>query len=93
MKKFKTSLIIALYILASIVVLGYEPPTTTTYVEHVVRSGETIWSIAGIYVDKQILYLDEFIWTINKANPNKGKYIYPGQIIKIPLTVHATKSK
>ena len=91
MKYIKTSLIVALYILASIVVLGYKPPTTTTYVEHVVRSGETIWSIAGIYVDKQILYLDEFIWTINEANPNKGKYIYPGQIIKIPLTVYATK--
>lgn len=91
MKYFKTSLIIALYILASIAVLGYKPPTATTYVEHVVRSGETIWSIAGIYADKQVLYFDEFIWTINEANPNKGKYIYPGQIIKIPLTVYATK--
>ena len=91
MKDIKSYLIVAVFILASIAVLSYKPPTTTTYVEHVVRSGETIWSIAGIYADKQILYIDEFIWTINKANPNKGKYIYPGQIIKIPLTVHATK--
>lgn len=91
MKDIKSLLIIAVFILASIAVLGYKPPTTTTYVEHVVRSGETIWSIAGIYADKQILYFNEFVWTINQANPKQGKYIYPGQIIKIPLTVYATK--
>ena len=91
MKYFKTSLIIALYILASIAVLCYKPPTTTTYVEHVVRSGETVWSIAGIYADKQILYFNEFVWTINQANPKQGKYIYPGQILTIPLKVYVKK--
>lgn len=90
MKDFRNLLILAVIIMAYCV-SSYEPPTTTTYIKHVVRSGETVWSIAGIYADKQILHFNEFVWTIRKANPQGSKHIYPGQTLHIPMKVYAKK--
>ncbi len=90
MKRFSNLLILAMVVIGCYIA-NYEPPTTTTYVEHVVRKGETVWSIAGIYADKQILYFNEFVWTIRKANPQDSKFIYPGQVLQIPMKVYAKK--
>jgi hypothetical protein len=57
---------------------------STAYVDVEVRSGDTLWRIAGAYnsEDKDIR---QFIYEISEINDIKGGYIYPGDIIKIPV--------
>lgn len=90
MKRFSDLILLAMIIIGCCIA-SIEPPTTTTYVEHVVQKGETVWSIAELYSDKQILYFNEFVWTINQTNPQNDKYIYPGQILQIPMKVYVKK--
>lgn len=52
-----------------------------------VASGETLWEIAGRHTEPQE-DIREVMHRISKANGLKSKYVYPGQVLKVPLRVH-----
>lgn len=55
---------------------------------YLVKPRDTLWTIAERYYDKQNKYrhFGEFVYSIGAYN-RLGKYIYPGQIIIVPLEV------
>ncbi len=73
-------LVMALY---SAIDTGYELKKES----YVVRSGDTIWTIAERYYEKQDKYrtLDGFIYDISKEN--NGCNISPGDVLVIPLEI------
>jgi len=57
---------------------------------HVVRPGETFWSIACDYFDQQDRYkhFGEWQHKCRKYNENlRGKYLQIGDVVKVPLEV------
>ncbi len=53
-----------------------------------VQNGETVWSIARKYSHGQE-DVREVVNRIIAANELQGKYIYPGQVLKVPAAVRA----
>lgn len=55
---------------------------------YLVKPRDTLWTIAEQYFDKQNKYrhFGEFVYSIGAYN-HLGKYIYPGQVIIVPLEV------
>ncbi len=55
------------------------------YIEICVRSGDTLWSLADEHgaqnVDKR-----KIIYEISTINNLDDSYIYPGQVLKVPVT-------
>ena len=58
---------------------------------HVVKAGETFWSIACDYFDEQDKYrnFNEFLYVVRKANEHqyRGKFLKIGDVVHIPLEV------
>ena len=57
---------------------------------HVVKSGETFWSIACDYYDEQERFSDfqEWLWWVRKINADKmrgKKYLPVGMVLDIPI--------
>jgi len=50
-----------------------------------VKEGDTLWSIASDYADNR--EIRQVIYEISKANNIHNASIYPGDVIKVPLTV------
>lgn len=77
-------------ILAALLV--WQTGMTTEYVCHEeiyqVKSRDTLWTIAEKFFGKQDKYrhFGEFVYSIRERN-KVGKYIYPDQMIVIPLSV------
>lgn len=72
---------------AAAMVSGAAPspePSGKITVEHTVKSGETLWSIAEKYCGDT--YIMQYMDTLKKNNPalieHKGQ-IYPGQVIRL----------
>lgn len=55
---------------------------------HIVSEGQTMWDIASLYMSRQDKTRDvrELVYDISQANGIKNAYIYPGQVLTIPLT-------
>lgn len=85
MKNFFAIVIIAVMALIMMWSVGGEAvPEYEDTEEHIVRSGETLWSIANLYVDAE--KHDRRIWIyevreINDIDPD----IMPGQRITVPI--------
>ena len=85
MKNFFAIVIIAVMALVMLWSVGGEAvPEYEDTEEHIVRSGETLWSIANLYVDAE--KHDRRIWIyevreINDIDPD----IMPGQRITVPI--------
>jgi len=81
------SLIIALW---SITPLASSNPylTVDTYVNIYVKSGDSVWSIAGNYVTDRddIRDLTQAIKELNGLNNNTQ--IFPGQVLKVPMKIN-----
>ena len=58
---------------------------------HVVKPGETFWSIACDYFDEQEKYknFNEFLYVVRKANEHlyRGKFLQIGDVVHVPLEV------
>lgn len=52
-----------------------------------VEEGDTIWSIASTYVDKSNMEIRELVYVISNENSIYNAFIYPGDVIKIPVNV------
>lgn len=50
----------------------------------VVNNGETLWEIASRYTGEKE-DVREVMYRINRANDLTTKYVYPGQVLKVPL--------
>lgn len=64
------------------------------YIEHIVSSGDSIWSIAERYHPDQDSR--RVVWAIRKFNPmpsgeRMSAKILPGQVVKVPLDVEAVE--
>ncbi len=56
----------------------------TDYYQVEVAEGDTLWDIALIYLVED-MDIRELIYEISELNENPSYYIYPGDIIKIPI--------
>ena len=50
----------------------------------VVNNGDTLWDIASRYTGEKE-DVREVMYRINRANDLNAKYVYPGQVLKVPL--------
>lgn len=62
----------------------YSSPYQISYEEFQVAKGDTLWTIAKIYLPKN-KDIRKMIYEIKQINNLTSGYIYPGDIIKIPL--------
>lgn len=54
----------------------------------VVNNGDTLWDIACRNADGKE-DVREVVYRISRANDLKSKYVYPGQVLKVPTRVHS----
>lgn len=59
--------------------------TKTSYIQHTVQAGETVWAIAESYADSQRKPFNEFVYDIQSENKLAGKHIHPGDVLVIPM--------
>jgi hypothetical protein len=52
-----------------------------------VQDGDTIWSIASNYADKSNTDIRELVFEISSENSIYNASIYPGDVIKVPMSV------
>ena len=50
----------------------------------VVNRGETLWEIASRHTSEKE-DVREVLYRINRSNDLRSKYVYPGQVIKVPV--------
>lgn len=72
--------------------LWLSPPVYELHEQwHVVKAGETFWSIGCDYFDQQdrITNLNEWIYHFRKYNDFnlRGKYLQIGDVVRVPLEV------
>ena len=95
MKKYIARHALELLIISALIgalcVIFMEPDTTTSYLEHTVQTGETVWEIAERYADKQVRPFNEFVYEIQAQNKLAGKYIQPGDVLVIPMTANSVE--
>lgn len=84
-EKHALELLIIVSLIGALCVIFMQPATETSYLEHTVQTGETVWEIAERYADKQVRPFNEFVYEIQAQNKLAGKYIQPGDILVIPM--------
>lgn len=87
LRKHGFELLMVVTIVATLAMVAMEPATETTYAQHTVQTGETVWEIAGQYSDRQVKPFNEFVFDIQQENKLAGRYIQPGDTLVIPLAV------
>ena len=87
LRKHGFELLMVVTIVATLAMVAMEPATETTYAQHTVQTGETVWEIAGQYSDRQVKPFNEFVFDIQQENNLAGRYIQPGDTLVIPLAV------
>ena len=50
----------------------------------VVNNGDTLWNIASRFTGEKE-DVREVMYRISRANDLNAKYVYPGQVLKVPL--------
>lgn len=63
--------------------LGAE--TESNYLEITVSSGDTLWKLAEQYKDGHNMSKGQFVEWVASQNALRGKYIYPGDKLLIPV--------
>ncbi len=90
MKKIVKAIPIVLVLLAlAFIFSGCGTKYHTIKAIHTVAEGQTVWEIATIWQSKQDkkMTIGEFVHNIYQVNHLGGKsYIYPGDILVIPLS-------
>ena len=87
LRKHGFELLMVVTIVATLAMVAMEPATETTYTQHTVQRGETVWCIAERYADRQVRPFNEFVYNIQAENKLAGRYIQPGDTLVIPLAV------
>lgn len=86
MKKFLSIICCACFLYAGYSAVFADEPVYKEYTV-TVAEGETLWEIAGRHTEARE-DVREVIFRIEQANKLNSKYIYPGQVLKVPLRVH-----
>lgn len=86
MKNILVALCCSCIFYASYNIVFADEPVYRNYSVTVV-SGETLWEIAGRHTEPQE-DVREVMHRISKANNLKSKFVYPGQVLKIPMRIH-----
>lgn len=83
--------VLLLLVLAAFMCSGLKTDYVNTTESYTVKSGDTLWYIAGKYFDKQDKedHFGEFQWQIREANADKfadNRSLQPGDVLIIPLS-------
>lgn len=84
-RKHGFELLMVVTLVATLAMVAMEPATETTYAQHTVQTGETVWEIAGQYAGQQVKPFNEFVYQIQADNKLAGRYIQPGDTLVIPM--------
>jgi LysM repeat protein len=83
-----TSVAVALALLLAVTVAARaQGPATAEpqhFVTHTVRSGDTLWEIAGTHAEGDV-DLRNYVLDIKAANGLDTSTIHPGQVLQIPV--------
>ena len=90
-ERYALEILIVISAIGIICTLAMEPETETSYLQHTIQTGETVWEIAEKYSDRQRKPLNEFVYSIQQENTLTGRYIHPGDVLVIPLAVPVQK--
>lgn len=84
-KAFLVTLTVLLILLTSMITYTVKAYSYSEikYIELQINSGDTIWDIAREY--RQTNSIRKDVYEIMKFNDLQDGYIYPGQIIKVPM--------
>lgn len=88
MKLLKIASMAVTLIVVACLLVGYGTAEYTMINKtHTVVAGETLWEIATFYMPEQdkVRRVDEMVWNIRQANKLNTAFIYPGQVLVIPL--------
>ena len=85
--RYALEILIIVSLIGIALFMAMKPDFETSYIEHTVASGETVWEIAERYADKQEKPFNEFVYQIQADNKLSGRYIQPGDTLVIPLAV------
>lgn len=84
----KTNIIVAIlcFVLIFLILACCRTEVQTAPVEYVVKSGDTLWSIADEYAPES-MSKGEYIFNIKHKNALKTSDIYPGMVLEIEKAV------
>ena len=81
--KFIRSIAIVIFLLIALFNISIaKTDTEAEYIDYTISKGETLWSIAGEYKEKNE-DIRQYIYDIKKLNNMTDSTVYPGQVIKI----------
>ena len=83
--RYALELLIIASLIGIICTMAMKPDTQTSYIQHTVQAGETVWEIAGQYAGQQVQPFNEFVYQIQADNKLAGRYIQPGDTLVIPM--------
>lgn len=84
---FISILFISILVFASMTTLNAYSKDIPQYNYITVENGDTLWSIASDYAEKDNTDIRELIYEISFENSIYNASIHPGDVIKIPVSV------
>lgn len=92
LRKFKrfmfiSILFISILVFASMATLNAYSKDIPQYNYITVEEGDTLWSIASNYADSSHTDIRELVYLISNENDIYNASIYPGDVIKVPMSV------
>lgn len=63
-----------------------EASSSSEYIQVVVEPGDTLWKLADLHNEEYQVGIQEMMDVLQEENQLDGSFLYPGQVIKIPLT-------
>ncbi|MFC4735686.1 LysM peptidoglycan-binding domain-containing protein [Bacillus daqingensis] len=79
-----TSLLAAAAIFSAAGVTGEDHPVMPADGEHVVKEGESLWTVADSMSEELDMKLEETVYWLKQENELDNETIYPGQSLTVP---------
>ncbi len=76
---------VIMFVMMFAAILAFAEPAPVEYERYVVQSGDTLWEIAHSSDGYNSVNIQVIIDDLCKKSELEGNYIYPGQVVYIPM--------